>query len=102
MAAKAERHKSPQIVQRGRAIRAGGGGAARLAYCKADAPDSPEIECYLDTDETGTLVTVRCLIHNGDSLMYATPYLKNGDPLLVEKVGDEWICPGFNGAKFTS
>ncbi len=53
--------------------------------------------------EEGTVsVTVRCLIHNGDSLMYASPLLKDGAEILVHKVGGEWICPQFTGAKFGS
>lgn len=53
--------------------------------------------------ESGTKsVTVRCLIHNGSLLSKAEPFLKDGAEILVHKVGDEWICPGFNGAKVTT
>ncbi len=58
-----------------------------------------------DTDwwEEGTIsVTVRCLIYSGSSLLYAAPPLKNGDEILVHKVGEEWICPGFTGTKVIS
>lgn len=44
-------------------------------------------------------VTVRCLIHNGSQLSTAEPFLKDGAEILVHKVDDEWICPGFNAAK---
>jgi len=144
-AAKAERPQSPQVIQRGKAVRASASadGGGLLAFCKIDAPDSDEISCYLradlsawsgettyaidawvevsgteykslqadnighavtDTDwwEEGTLsVTVRCLIHSGSSLTDAAPYLKDGEEIQVENIGDEWICDGFNGAKFT-
>lgn len=99
-AAKAERPTSPQIIQRGKAVRAGGGGG-ELVFCKTDAPNSNEIECYRGEYGTGEVITVRCLICNGSSLMYAERYLKDGDEIRVEKIGDEWICDGFNGAKFT-
>ncbi len=102
-AAKAERHQSPQVIQRGGAVRHGGGDGARLAYCKTDAPDSDEIDCYLDTDETGEQVTVKCRIANGSSLMYASEYLKDGDAFLVIKVNGVWESTNlFNGAKFVT
>ncbi|MBW2559429.1 MAG: hypothetical protein JRE40_01100 [Deltaproteobacteria bacterium] len=104
LAAKAERRQSPQIIQQGKAVRAGGGGTQRLAYCKTNAPDDDEIVCYIDSDsgEIADEITVRCLIHNGSSLMYALPFLKDGHEILISKVGDEWICPGFTGSKFIS
>ncbi|RKY04552.1 MAG: hypothetical protein DRP66_11575, partial [Planctomycetota bacterium] len=133
------------IIQRGRAVRAGGGGEFKVAYCKTDAPDGDEITCYLDNDvleydagktyslnewcedpasggeykslqnnntahplsdgdwwEAGSVsVTVKCLIANGSSLMYAGPFLKDGQPIPVGKRGDEWLCTNlFSGARF--
>ena len=85
---------------------ASGGGLKRIAYCKTDSPDSDEIECYLDTDATGDLVTVKSLIINGTSLMYSAPFLRDGDPVWVEwlNVGGTfaWYITGlpFNGAYF--
>ncbi len=101
-AAKAERHLSPQVIQRGRAVRHSDSGGRHLAYCKTDAPDSDEIECYLDTDETGPVVTVKCLIINGSSLMYAAPFLRDGDPVMVGKIDGDWYCTNieFNGVRF--
>ncbi len=51
-AAKAERLSSPQVIQRGRAIRRNGGGGAVLAYCKENAEDVPgnKIRVYLRAD----------------------------------------------------
>ncbi len=152
LAAKTERHLSPHIIQRGRAIRqSGGGGGASIAYCKTDSPDSPdsdEMTCYLgiaveewsgaktyslnqwcevsgteykslqddntnhavtdgDWWEEGTIsVTVKTLIINGSSLMYAAPFLRDGDPLLVGYVNiagvRTLVCINieFNGAFF--
>lgn len=51
--------------------------------------------------EEGTIsVTVRCLILNGTSLKYASPFLSDGDEILVHIVGSEYISSGFNGARF--
>lgn len=59
--------------------------------------------------EEGTVsVTVHCLIINGSSLMYAAPFLYDGDPILVDYVqiaGESVLtCTNieFNGARFTS
>ncbi len=40
----------------------------RIAYCKDDAGAGTTIDCYLDTDATGTQITVNCSIHNGTNL----------------------------------
>ncbi len=146
LAAKAERPSSPQIIQRGRAVRVGGGGSTCLAYCKAafSETEGDEMSCYLgvdlaawsaaatyaandwvevagteykslqddntdhavtDTDwwEEGTVsVTVRFLIANGSSLMYAAPNLPKGQEIRVTKIGGVWVCDHlFNGARFT-
>ncbi len=148
-AAKAERHRSPQVIQRGRAVRQNRDGLLYIAYCKTDAPDTDEIICYpradlLDWDNTknyaaddwvevsgteykslqnnnqghavsngawweeGTLsVTVKCLIVNGSSLMYAAPFLHDGDPIMVGQISVDgtlaWYCTNieFNGARFS-
>ena len=84
----------------------GGGNTVSIAYCKTDSPDSDEIQCYLDTDETGTEVTVKCLIINGTSLMHSAPFLNDGDPVWVTEVSvggtTSWYIIGlpFNGAFF--
>jgi len=82
----------------------GGSGSQRLAYCKTDAPDADEIVCYIDSDsgEEDDEITVRCLIHNGSSLMYADPLLVDGAEIIVHKIDDEWIAEGFEGAEFQS
>ena len=47
-------------------------------------------------------VTVTALIINGTSLMYSEPFLHDGDPIIVGKIGDVWYCTNieFNGAYF--
>jgi len=65
---------------------------SRIAYCKNDAGASDEIACYLDTDGTGTEVTVKCNISGGGDhyLNVAVRRLADGDPILVQKIGDDW------------
>ena len=72
----------------------------RIAYCKTDAGAGTTIVCYLDTDGTGTEITVNCSIMNGTDLNAAVPRLEDGGVLLVTKVGDTWwaIHP-FNGSE---
>ena len=85
---------------------AGGGDRRRLAYCKTDAPDASSIVCYMDTDGTGDEITVECLIINGSSLMYAAPFLHDGDPIIVGQIFVDgtatWYCTNieFNGARY--
>ena len=81
----------------------GANGNLRLAFAKTDAPNSDEIDCYLGTDGTGEEVTVKCRIANGSSLMYASPYLKDGDAFLAVKIDGVWESTNlFNGAKFVT
>ena len=68
------------------------GGRTRIAYCKSDAGAATTIVCYLDTDATGVEITVHCLILGGGNLNTAEPDLKDGDPLLIQKVGGIWTC----------
>ncbi len=79
----------------------GGGSQIRIAYCKTDAPDANTIEVYLDTDETGEQVTAECFISNGSSLLYAAPFLKDGQPVFVSNINGTWYIVGvpFSGAK---
>lgn len=73
----------------------------RLAYCKDDAAAGVEIDCYLDTDLLGEIVTVTCNIAQGGAdLVAATPLLVTGDPIIVTKVDSVWYCTGlFNPSK---
>lgn len=65
----------------------------RIAYCKEDAPADNTIDCYLDTDATGTEITVTCFIAQGGSaLNNAAPRLKDGDGIMVSKIGGTWYC----------
>lgn len=65
----------------------------RKAYCKNDAGAGTTITCYLDTDGTGTEITVTCSVAQGGSaLNAAVPRLKDGDLIFVSKIGATWYC----------
>jgi hypothetical protein len=82
-------------------IQTGDGNRARIAYCKDDAGAAQTITCYLDKDATGTEITVHCFSAQGNStnLNACIPRLKDGDPMMVQKVRyddgsarDYWVC----------
>jgi hypothetical protein len=60
------------------------------AFCKTDAAGGATIICYLDTDTTGTEITVTCEICGGTALNAAFPRLENGDRLFVIEDGTTW------------
>jgi len=65
----------------------------RVAYCKNDAGAGTTIVCYLDTDTGGKEITVSCSIaQGGAALNAAVPRLKDGDWIMVSKVGATWRC----------
>ena len=66
-----------------------------LAYCAEDSGLGNEIDAYLDTDLTGTLITVTCSIAaGGTDLNEATPRLAEGDLMFVQKIQGVWRCTG--------
>ena len=65
-------------------------GGNRKAYCKADAGAATTIVCYLDTDATGTEITVNCPISGGGNLNACTRRLQNGDLIIVTNIGGTW------------
>ncbi len=88
-AARAERHQSPQVIQRGGAVRHGGG-RARRAFVKTTPGATTSVDVYLDTDATGTEVTVSCYIYGGGNLEDAFPTLVDGMPLWVQNDAGTW------------
>jgi len=61
----------------------------RIAYCKDDAGAATTIDCYLDTDATGTQITVYCSVaQGGANLNVSVPRLKDGDAIFVQKIYD--------------
>ncbi|KKN71365.1 hypothetical protein LCGC14_0420870, partial [marine sediment metagenome] len=65
-------------------------GSNRKAYCKADAGAATTIVCYLDTDATGTEITVNCQISGGGNLNACTRRLKDGNLIIVTNIGGTW------------
>lgn len=64
----------------------------RKAYCKDNAGAATAIDCYLDTNGSGTVISVNCIVNPSANLNAATPRLSVGDMILVEKIGAEWWC----------
>ncbi len=67
-----------------------GGGDIHKAYAKAAAPASGTITCYLDTDATGTEISVVCEVAGGTNLNAALPRLADGDMIAVWYDVDTW------------
>ena len=67
-------------------------GTSRKAYCKVAAGAGTTIVCYLDTDATGTEITVNCSVVGGSALNAAVPRLADGSLLFVENLGGTWYC----------
>ena len=63
-----------------------------LAYCKTAAPAATAITCYLDTDATGTEISVSCSIAGGGNLNAAVPRLTDGLPIIVSNIAGTWHC----------
>jgi len=75
------------------------GDRTRIAYCKDDAGLGDTIDCYLDKDTTGTEITVHFHVsQGGGDLSGAGARLKDGDPILVQRIFDGtnnyWYCLG--------
>jgi len=95
LAAKAERRQSPQIIQQGRAVRAGGAGN-RKAFAKTAAGSGNTIVCYLDTDshDPADEITVTIEICGGSNLNAALPRLEDGTLLTVWNDAGTWRNAG--------
>lgn len=66
----------------------------RIAYCKDDAGEDDTIDCYLDQDDDGTVISVTCSITGGSALDESIPRLAIGDMIFVTKIGATWYCTG--------
>ena len=67
-------------------------GQVRRAWCKAAAPASSIITCFLDVDTTGTEIQVYCSIIGGGHLDDAIPRLADGYYIFVTNIGGTWFC----------
>lgn len=65
----------------------------RVAYCKVNAGSGATIACFLDTDTTGTEITVYCRLFEGaTNLSDCTPKLQDGDAIDIYFDGTNWRC----------
>ena len=69
-----------------------GGARNRRAFCKTAAGAATTIVCYLNTDATGTEVTVNCNIAGGGNLDGALPRLTDGLEITVWNDAGTWKC----------
>lgn len=70
----------------------GSGSGVRKAFPVVDAGSGSTISCYLDTDLTGTVVTVNCSLIGGSNLNDGSPLLATGSLIFISSVGGEWWC----------
>jgi len=92
-AGREERLASPEVVQRGRAVRhqAAGDGVVRRARVKTTPGAVDYVTCNLGS-ETGEEITAYCDICNGTALNDASPLLAAGMYISVYREGGVWRC----------
>ncbi len=66
--------------------------SVRKAYCKTAAGAATTIVAFLDTDTTGTEITVACSIAGGGNLNSAIPRLTDGRLIFVTNLSETWYC----------
>lgn len=86
-------YKEAGVGQKWAVLRYGAtGNSLRWAFCAHDAAFGNTLGCYLDTDQTGTYVTVYFKLLNCSHLVDGHFTLTEGVPLPVMKRGDKWWC----------
>lgn len=73
-------------------IGGGSGGSIRWAFCAEDAGAGNTLDCFLDTDTTGTPVTVHFKLLNCSSLEDGHFTLTDGVPIPVMQRNEQWWC----------
>lgn len=68
------------------------GNSLRWAFCAQDMGSGNTLDCFLDTDGTGTLVTVYFKLLNCSNLEDGHLTLTDGVPIPVMKRGSNWWC----------
>ena len=68
------------------------GNSLRWAFCSEDAGSGNTLDCFLDTDETGTQVTVYFKLLNCSNLEDGHLTLTDGVPIPVMKRAGNWWC----------
>ena len=69
-----------------------GGGSVRWAFCSENAGDGNMLDCLLDTDITGTPVTVHFTLLNCSDLKDGHLTLTVGTPIPVMQRDKQWWC----------
>lgn len=69
-----------------------GGLKIHKAFVKTTPAAVETVACFLDTDATGTEVTVNCSVIGGSALNSAVPRLADGELIFVASVGGAWWC----------
>ena len=86
-------YKEPGTGTKWAVVRYGStGNSLRWAFCSEDAGSGNTLDCFLDTDGTGTLVTVYFKLLNCSSLDSGHLTLTDGVPVPVMKRGGSWWC----------
>ncbi len=98
-AARRERLRSPEVIQKSRAVRHPEIGIVRLAKTKESATDNDHITCNLldmhgseVTSGWGAGIEVYCTIMNGTALNEASPLIETNKLLPVSYIFDHWRC----------
>lgn len=69
-----------------------GGGSVRWAFCAEDAGTGNTLNCFLDTDTTGTEATVYFTLLNCNHLEDGHLSLTDGVPIPVMQRNEQWWC----------
>ena len=86
-------YKEAGVGQKWGVVRYGStGNSLRWAFCSEDAGFGNTLDCFLDTDGTGTLVTVYFKLLNCSNLEGGHFTLVDGVPIPVMKRGGNWWC----------
>ncbi len=87
LAAQREQLSSPQVIQQTNAVRHAGD---RRAFVKTAPGATNQVQCYLDVDLTGSVITVVCDLVGTSYLNEAVPRLAAGVPLWVKYHQGTW------------
>jgi hypothetical protein len=64
----------------------------RRAYAATAATAASTLTCYLDTDNTGSTVTVNFTVYGTANLSEAVPRLVDGSVVFVMLIGASYYC----------
>ena len=73
-------------------IDSGGASTIRKAFVKTTPGAVTTVDVFLDTDTTGSEVTVTCSVLGGTELNSAIPRLIDGSLIFVSKISGTWYC----------